>query len=482
MNRIKYFLILPLILSAAWSATVGPNEAAAAADLWTAMELNSGYLKIAESERQERLGRLPEHTIRYFTDKNTLTEAMPEIAQIRAYIIEYVSSGFVVIAADDRIEPVLVFSADKRFRWDQPERNFLRGFLTSTLSARWKNMGAAVDPDWTYLRSRMAEDRFRAVFEPRGRDIYILWNTALWNQMPYYNDTVAAHNGGNGGIPTGCVATAMAIKMKFHSYPPTGSGSHGYDDIWGYTQYSHSVNFANQSYVWSAMPNTNLTGPNAQVARLMYHAGVAVETDFEDTVYGGSGAPVQLVANAFNTYFGYKGTEWRDSSHTVPMMNSIVGRLPVVFGYILPGDFGHAVVACGYREPTVPYFYINCGWGGYNNGWYSLTDLPPDSGTIAESCPYSSPADWFYADSAWTGFEDGKIQTPFNTLSEGEAANPNQLFLKQGRYDGTGNVPITFTGTETIRAYWGLAKIGDKMSLGTTAAIKLTGSGRLKVY
>lgn len=482
MNRIKYFLILPLILSAAWSATVSPNEAAAAADLWTAMELNSGYLKIPEAERLERLGRLPEHKIRYFTDKNTLTEAMPEIAQIRAYIVEYEPTGFVVVAADDRIEPVLVFSADARFRWDPPDQNFLRRFLTETLAASWKNMGAAADPDWTYIRSRMAEDRSRAVFEPRGRDIYVLWNTALWNQMPYYNDTVAAHNGGNTGIPTGCVATAMAIKMKFHSQPESGSGSHSYDDTWGETRYSHSVNYSAQSYNWSAMPNTNLTGPNSGVARIMYHAGVAVETDFEDTVYGGSGAPVQLVANVLNTYFGYKGTEWRDSSHTVPMMNSIVGRLPVVFGYILPGDFGHAVVACGYREPTVPYFYINCGWGGYNNGWYSLTDLPPDSGKIAESCPYASPVNWYYVDSAWTGTEDGKIQSPFNTLAEGEAANPDQLFLRQGRYAGTGNVPITFTGTETIRAYWGPAKVGDKMSLGTSAAIKLTGTGRLKVY
>jgi len=446
------------------------------------MELNSGYLKIPEGERLDRLAQMPQHRIRYITDQDVLTDRLPDLTRIRAYVVEYEPSGFVVIAADDRIEPVLVFSADERFRWDEPERNFLRRFLSETIALRWKNIVTAVDPDWTYLRSRMAEDRSRAAFEPRGRDIYVLWNTARWNQMPYYNDTVAAHNGGNTGIPTGCVATAMAIKMKFHGYPATGSGSHSYDDIWGYTQYSHSVDFSTQSYTWSAMPNTNLTGPNSGVARIMYHAGVAVETDFEDTVYGGSGAPVQLVANALNTYFGYKGTEWRDSSHTVPMMNSIVGRLPVVFGYILPGDFGHAVVACGYREPTVPYFYINCGWGGYNNGWYSLTDLPPDSGKIAESCPYASPVNWYYVDSAWTGFEDGKIQTPFNTLAEGEAANPDQLFLRQGRYAGTGNVPITFTGTETIRSYWGPAKIGNKMSLGTTAAIKLTGNGRLKVY
>ena len=479
MDRIKYLLILPLILSAAWSATVSPNEAAAVADLWTAMELNSGYMKIPENERLDRLAQILGHRVRYLTEKGVLLEQATDLAAVRAYVVEYEPLGFAIIAADDRIEPVLVFSCDAKFRWDQPDRNFLRRFLTNTLAARWSRMAQNVNPAWSYLRTRLAEDRSAATFEKRGRDTYVLWNTALWDQMPYYNDTVAAHNGGNTNVPTGCVATATSIKLKFHSHPATGSSSHSYSDTLGSTRYGHSVDYSAQSYNWSAMPNTNLTGPNSGVARIMYHTGVAVETDYED---GGSGAPIQDLPNVLNTYFGYKGTEWRDSSHATPMMNSIVGRLPVVLGYVLPGDFGHSVLACGYREPTTPYFYINCGWGGYDNGWYSLTDLPPDSGTILESCPYGSPSNWYYADSAWTGTEDGKIQTPFNTLSEGEVADPYQLFLKKGRYSGTGNVPVTFTGTETIRTYWGEAIVGDQISIGSTAAIKLTGNGKLKVY
>lgn len=214
----------------------------------------------------------------------------------------------------------------------------------------------------------------------------------------------------------------------------------------------------------------------------MYHAGVSQETDYEDTLYGGSGAPVQGLESSLNLYFRYKGTEWRDSAHTEPLKNSILARAPVVIGYVFNEVYGHAALASGYREPTAPYYYINCGWSGINNGWYSLTDLPPDSGVIMESCPYGVPSDWFYVDSAATGTEAGTIQAPYKTISEGETADPYFLFLKQGRYSGTGNVPITFTGSETIRAYQGSAIIGDRVSLGTTAAVKIIGSGKLKVY
>lgn len=480
MKRLKQSLILSCIIGIVWSNPVPPEEAVRTADLWMAMELNFSYRSLSEEERVERINRFARQRINYLTDEGTLSQQVP--AQIRAYVIEYEPAGFCVVSADDRIEPVLVFSADTRFRWDEPERNFMRDFLTKILAARLQNAGAAVHPDWIYIRPRLNEDLSQAVFESRGRDIYILWPTARWGQLPYYNDTVAVHNGSNPGIPTGCVATAMAIKMKFHGYPGTGSGTHSYNDSWGMVQYSHSVNYAGQSYNWSAMPGDNLTQPNAEVARIMYHAGVAQETDYEDTLYGGSGAPVQGLEISLNTYFQYKGTEWRDSGHVETMKSSIIARSPVIFGYIFDEVYGHAALACGYREPTTPYFYINCGWGGANNGWYSLTDLPPGNGIIMESCPYGVPGNWYYADSAAAGAGLGTIQEPYGTLTEAEAAHPSCLFLKQGSFLGSGNVPITFRGEQTIQSYWGPARIGDRIALSLSAAVKLIGNGQLKVY
>jgi hypothetical protein len=86
------------------------------ADLWTAMELNSGYMKIPENERLDRLAQIPRHRVRYITDKGLLLEQATDPAAVRAYVVEYEPLGFAIIAADDRIEPVLVFSGDAKFR------------------------------------------------------------------------------------------------------------------------------------------------------------------------------------------------------------------------------------------------------------------------------------------------------------------------------------------------------------------------------
>lgn len=203
MEWLKYYLILSILVCAAWTAPVNPEEAVRAADFWTAMELNSGYLSIRENERTERLTLIPRHRISYITATDMLTDRLPDLSRIRAYVVEYEPSGFCVVSADDRIEPILVFSADSRFCWFESAGNFLKDFLTKILAIRLQTAGPAVHSNWVYIRSRLNEDRSKAVFEPRSRDTYVLWNTALWGQLPYYNDTVATHNGNNTGIPTG---------------------------------------------------------------------------------------------------------------------------------------------------------------------------------------------------------------------------------------------------------------------------------------
>ncbi len=49
-----------------------------------------------------------------------------------------------------------------------------------------------------------------------------------------------------------------------------------------------------------------------------------------------------------------------------------------------------------------------------------------------------------YVDASWSGHEDGTVQFPFNTFSEGVSSVPvhGQLWVRAGNYTGTGNVPI----------------------------------------
>jgi subtilisin family serine protease len=68
-----------------------------------------------------------------------------------------------------------------------------------------------------------------------------------------------------------------------------------------------------------------------------------------------------------------------------------------------------------------------------------------------------------YVDAGWTGPENGNIENPYNTLSEGVSAVPvgGFLWIKAGTYTGPDNVPITFDKAMTVRSYEGTATIGQ---------------------
>ena len=477
-NAFKRLYSVPLLLlfalsigvTSGFSTLVDADEAVAVADLWYSMELNSGYLKIDEAERAERVAGVRNRQLLYLVSKDDLLDSPPDDGEILAYVIKYKPTGFVVVSGEDRLEPIIVFNAESEFRWDQPKRNFLRYFLGKEMPARWeclrtneaRGVTMDVNPNWLYLRSRLKEGKRleEVTFEVSEKTIYILWNTALWDQPWPYNTVVVANNGNTAGVLTGCVATAMAIKMRFHEWPPTGNGSHSYADNEGDVQFSHSVNFGAQSYVWSNMPTVWVTQTNPDVANLMYHAGVAVDMDYEVT---GSGASPHAVAPAMNNHFSYKGSTAIIIGHTDAAIKSIRGGLPVFMG-----GHGHHVVADGYRDSGSTHFHINAGWSGTCNGWYNLDAVPNDSsgcGTdpIQVTTPYSSPNNYIYVDGNWGATENGNIQNPFNTVSEGVSAVPanGHLWVKAGTYTGPDNVPITIDKAMTITSYEGTAIIGN---------------------
>jgi len=457
------------------------EEAIAIADLWYAMEVNSPHVKIHKSDKKERLKRIQNRKVLYLISKDDLRETISPREDILAYVVKYDPSGFVVVSADDRIEPVIVFDALSEFRWDEPEHNFLRYFLGKEIPKRMecinekevKGEKVEVHPKWKKLRLKLKKVKTleeasyqNADGEPSldGGGTYVFWETPLWGQKSYYNDTVQKYNGGY-DCPTGCVATSMAIKMRFHEWPPSGSGSHEYDDTSGSIQYHHYVNYASSTYNWTNMPISDLKAPNNDVADLMYHCGVSVDMDYE---LDGSGAYLSDVASVLNDYFRYRRSTVKFSSHENPAKESILGGLPVNMG-----GHGHAVVATGYRDEVSPYFYINTGWSGYCNGWYNLSDFPNNpnncsTDAIELSIPYSTPGNYFYVDGHERRQPDGSILEPYEYISQGVSAVPSggTLWIKGGNYTkrantyGNYDVPITINKIMTIRSYEGVATIG----------------------
>jgi hypothetical protein len=448
---------------------VKEQEALATAELWYTMEINAATTALSPEEKQQRLAARGKHQVQYLVGRDDLRPALKSGEMALAYVVTFEPSGLVVVAGDDSMQPVPVFNATGEFDWQRAKPTYLGYFLgramvdaasqIRTLAAGGKAL--SVHTNWTSLRQQLQQaPGLDATFPtPKGPGpksaIYVRWPTPAWNQWAHYNNTCVAHNGGN-SVPTGCTATAMAIKMRFHEWPPLGSGSHAYYDTWGAYQYYHSNYFGGSRYNWTLMPTNDLTADNADVANLMYDCGVAVGMDYEA---GGSGGWPS--ASSMNTYFRYRGTidvvSTNPAAHFDAMVYSIRCGLPVVLS-----STAHTPVACGYWDSPAPYFFLNCGWGGRGDNWYDLNQVPGGDPTIETSYPYGSPRNYTYADSTYSGTETGELFTPYNTVAEGKDAVPTGggLWLKAGDYRGPGNTGLILDKAMVVRSCLGTSSVG----------------------
>jgi hypothetical protein len=459
-------LIGVFLAGVAAGAPVSEKEAIAVAELWYTMEINASTTDLPPVEKQQRVAARSQHQAQYLVGRDDLKPTLTPSQTALAYVVSFKPSGFVIVSGDDAMQPVLVFNATGSFAWAPSTDNYSSYFLgravvSSALQLRAqaaKGQPPPVHANWVSLRQRLAQaPGLDAEFPaPKGpKSIFVFWPTASWSQWAYYNKTCVGHNGGT-WVPTGCTATAMAIKMRFHEWPPSGAGSHDYTDNSGTCRYYHTNNFGVQSYNWAAMPTGNLTSDNADVADLMYACGVAVEMDYEP---GASGAWPS--ASSMNTYFRYRGTidisSGNPADHFDAIAYSVRCNLPVVLS-----TTSHTMVASGYRDSVSPYFYINAGHDGGSDGWYDLNLLPAGDPTIDKSCPYCSPSSFTYVDSNYSGTETGDLQTPYNTVTEGKdgVTTGGTVWLKAGPYRGPGNTGLSLSKPMLIRSYLGTASVG----------------------
>ena len=163
--------------------------------------------------------------------------------------------GFVIIASDDRITPILGYSYDNNFAAENLPPN-LKGWLDGYA----EQIRMAVEMRVTATEEIRAEwDCLR-----HGKNLPIKSETSIdplvtthWNQNYPYNIQCPvdpnATGQANGHAWAGCVATAMAQIMKFWAYPEHGIGSHSYvperHPEYG-TQYA---DFSSTTYQWSSM-------------------------------------------------------------------------------------------------------------------------------------------------------------------------------------------------------------------------------------
>lgn len=296
------------------------------------------------------------------------------------YVVNFDNDGFVIVAGDDRAQPVLAFSTEGAFVTENIPAHiqfFLDGYTEGIqyIIDNQLERDAATHQQWENLLDENAP-------APKDGTVVVgpLLGNNQWNQTKYYNDKCPADATGNsaygGHAAVGCGAIVMGQIMRYWRYPETGTGSHSYN----HPNYGTlSANFANTHYNFSAMSDRLVTTfhPDScvdAVSTLLYHCGVAVNMNYGPAA---STANSNYIVSALSTYFRYPTTVQyveRGSISTANWLSHIKEELDehAPFMYGGSGNYGGHVWTCdGYRDDN--YLHFNWGWGGSQNGYYAIT-------------------------------------------------------------------------------------------------------------
>jgi len=282
--------------------------------------------------------------------------------------------GFIIVSGDDRMIPVLGYSKTGSFEKDRMHPSFASWLKSYELQAEYAitnidDSSEDISEEWQNIQNSMKS--VNAVVELA---------TPKWGQDNPFNSMCPMYNS-EGQTLTGCVATSMAIIMKYKNYPERGTGSRSY--TWNSQLISANFNYAHD---WNNMLfEYNTTNPSAveidAVSILMRHCGISVESDYG---INETGADTYAIEPALTTYFKYdKSIHLRDKSK-VPanewislLKNELDNNRPVI--YRGEGNTGgHAFICDGYDN--LGKFRFNWGWRGYLDGYFALDALNPSVG------------------------------------------------------------------------------------------------------
>lgn len=265
-------------------------------------------------------------------------------------------SGFVVVAGDDAVSPILGYSLTSSFNPDD-----IPPALQWQLD-QYRNELSSLTAEQVHPVSRSIS---RSPVEP------LL--TTRWGQRQPFNRLTPFFDGQLS--PTGCIATALAQILYHHRGVERPTGSHSYE--WRGETFSYD--YSKASFDWDSMKDiywgVEVTDAEADaVAELMLACGIGVNMGYEGD---GSGSDIVFAKRFLVDNMGYNPEmalqyknnytpdEWNNLLH-----NELVNNRPV----ICQGG-GHAYLCDGYDGEG--YFHFNWGWNGAYDGYFLLSLLNP---------------------------------------------------------------------------------------------------------
>ena len=319
-----------------------------------------------------------------------------------AYVFEMAPEGFIVTSTDNNITPILAYSFNGKFSYDENEENHLLHLIRKDLELRNSCITitdrAIIDENnrrWqTYLTSNASIlnkadiQQWPAV----GTTTTGGWIETTWTQETPYNDFCPLDLGYNKRSLTGCTATALAQIFNFQKYIEdlafssadkyTSTGNVFIDsdstknDFPSFQRLNTILNSIKNKYSSSQTLN------NSEIAALNFATGIASITDYS---YTNSGASIREAATGLRNKFGYS-CSWLDAQgggFYDTLKTNIINAYPAMLD-IIPADFNgcwHAIVCDGYRTDEL--YHLNFGWG---------TNIPNQITTCWYALPKGMPA------------------------------------------------------------------------------------------
>lgn len=330
------------------------------------------------------------------------------------YVVARDGGGFVIVAGNDHVTPILGFSENGQFESkDMPAHvkwfmNRLKTYVRSSYSEE-----PGVRARWAALLDTRANASVSSIDE--GSDV--LHPTPEWYQGYLYNDVQLFNKycpvvDGSYCL-TGCVATALAeILTTLSGIYPDNMPAGGSGFVGGYTILEDFVNAGfvvpseyelTTKYDWEGLRSLT-NGPaigdavrsnNIEIldnlSHLMADCGAAVEaayspgatsafTDYRVT--GGMSRHLGMSKTAHTEYAdSYSSAQWKQ------LLKADLAQRPLLYSGVSEQG-GHAFVLDGYATSQgQDVFYVNFGWLGSDNGYYVIDHLlTSNQGDFANNC------------------------------------------------------------------------------------------------
>ncbi len=316
---------------------------------------------------QDSAQKIAQNFITYLGENHTIftTKPLEQSDQTVGYVFHLSPNGYIVVASDTIRVPVKAYSLKTNFANLPPAYvdTILNELFIPEISL---SRSASNDlPEktnqsyWQFLRQdKIFSKKASKAYTP---DTFLLSTT--WNQNYSYNKLNPEESGTL--TLTGCVQTAIAQVMRYHSHPSSGSGV--FTHTWNGQTFTAVMN---RPFNWTAMPSA-LNGivpayQQDEVAALMRDLGIMNQATFSTTSTSAS-----FYYNEFERAMGYAPISTMTSSSSqffTTLTNEIDNLRPVLLS--MPG---HMTVADGYAsDGSGKKIHVNMGWGGSDDDYYYL--------------------------------------------------------------------------------------------------------------